>query len=121
MCPCRSVVERIWIQCASSASPACTRDGGPSSNGSSPNCLIGPPLQHDAQTLPAPQLLCSLRNAHGLVTVWLRCYIACVLFRAVPDRSLDAILASVSRSFYLSLAILPRSLRTPLCIAYLLA
>jgi farnesyl-diphosphate farnesyltransferase len=42
-------------------------------------------------------------------------------FRAVPDRSLDEILSSVSRSFYFSLAVLPRGLRTQLSGAYLVA
>jgi farnesyl-diphosphate farnesyltransferase len=44
-----------------------------------------------------------------------------VVFRAVPDRSLDEILSSVSRSFYFSLAILPRALRSQLSVAYLVA
>ncbi len=44
-----------------------------------------------------------------------------VMFRAVPDRSLDEILSKVSRSFYLSLAILPRSMRSQLSAAYLVA
>src|SRR2546430_15056593 len=44
-----------------------------------------------------------------------------VMLRAVPDRSLDEILSKVSRSFYLSLAILPRSMRTQLSAAYLVA
>jgi farnesyl-diphosphate farnesyltransferase len=43
------------------------------------------------------------------------------MLRAVPDRSLDEILSKVSRSFYLSLAILPRSMRTQLSAAYLVA
>jgi farnesyl-diphosphate farnesyltransferase len=43
------------------------------------------------------------------------------MFRAVPDRSLDEILSKVSRSFYLSLAVLPRSMRTQLSAAYLVA
>jgi farnesyl-diphosphate farnesyltransferase len=43
------------------------------------------------------------------------------MFRAVPDRSLDEILSKVSRSFYLSLAILPRAMRTQLSAAYLVA
>jgi farnesyl-diphosphate farnesyltransferase len=43
------------------------------------------------------------------------------MFRAVPDRSLDEILSSVSRSFYFSLAVLPRALRTQLSAAYLVA
>jgi farnesyl-diphosphate farnesyltransferase len=42
-------------------------------------------------------------------------------FRAVPDRSLDEILSSVSRSFYFSLAVLPRRLRSQLSGAYLVA
>jgi farnesyl-diphosphate farnesyltransferase len=42
-------------------------------------------------------------------------------FRAVPDRSLDEILSSVSRSFYFSLAVLPRQLRSQLSGAYLVA
>lgn len=41
--------------------------------------------------------------------------------RAVPDPSLDEILSSVSRSFYLSLTVLPRSVRTQISSAYLLA
>lgn len=44
-----------------------------------------------------------------------------MMLRAVSDRSLDEILSGVSRSFYLSLAILPRSLRTQLSVAYLVA
>jgi farnesyl-diphosphate farnesyltransferase len=44
-----------------------------------------------------------------------------MLFSAVPDRSLDQILSGVSRSFYLSLAILPRSIRPQLSVAYLVA
>jgi farnesyl-diphosphate farnesyltransferase len=44
-----------------------------------------------------------------------------VMFRAVPDRSLDEILSKVSRSFYLSLAILPRAMRSQLSAAYLVA
>ncbi len=43
------------------------------------------------------------------------------MLRAVPDRDLDAILAGVSRSFYLSLSILPRAVRTQLSVAYLVA
>ncbi len=43
------------------------------------------------------------------------------MFHALPHPALDAILAGVSRSFYLSLVIAPRSLRTPFAIAYLLA
>src|SRR5688500_2267169 len=44
-----------------------------------------------------------------------------MLLRAVPDRALDDLLASVSRSFYLSLAILPRAMRTQVSAAYLAA
>jgi farnesyl-diphosphate farnesyltransferase len=44
-----------------------------------------------------------------------------VLLQAVPDRSLDEILSGVSRSFYLSLAVLPRAMRTQLSVAYLVA
>ena len=44
-----------------------------------------------------------------------------MLLRAVPDRALDDILSGVSRSFYLSLSILPRALRTQLSVAYLVA
>lgn len=40
---------------------------------------------------------------------------------AIPDRSLDHILARVSRSFYLSLVVLPRAVRAQLSAAYLLA
>ena len=43
------------------------------------------------------------------------------MLRAVPDRQLDEILSKVSRSFYLSLAILPRAMRTQLSAAYLVA
>src|SRR5215468_8848251 len=43
------------------------------------------------------------------------------MLRAVPDRSLDDILSKVSRSFYLSLAILPRAMRSQLSAAYLVA
>ncbi|HEY2744690.1 MAG TPA: squalene/phytoene synthase family protein [Polyangia bacterium] len=43
------------------------------------------------------------------------------MLRAVPDRSLDEILSKVSRSFYLSLAILPRTMRSQLSAAYLVA
>src|SRR5258708_1675890 len=43
------------------------------------------------------------------------------MLRAVPDKSLDQLLSRVSRSFYLSLAILPRSMRTQLSAAYLVA
>jgi farnesyl-diphosphate farnesyltransferase len=43
------------------------------------------------------------------------------VLRAVPDPDLDAILSGVSRSFYLSLAILPRPVRTQLSVAYLVA
>jgi farnesyl-diphosphate farnesyltransferase len=44
-----------------------------------------------------------------------------MMLRAVPDRSLDEILSGVSRSFYLSLAILPRAIRSQLSVAYLVA
>jgi len=44
-----------------------------------------------------------------------------VILRAVPDRSLDEILSGVSRSFYLSLAVLPRAIRSQLSVAYLVA
>ncbi len=44
-----------------------------------------------------------------------------LVLRAVPDRDLDAILSGVSRSFYLSLAILPRQVRSQLSVAYLVA
>jgi farnesyl-diphosphate farnesyltransferase len=44
-----------------------------------------------------------------------------MLLSAVPDRSLDQILSQVSRSFYLSLAVLPRSVRAQLSAAYLVA
>src|SRR4051794_28410647 len=44
-----------------------------------------------------------------------------MILRAVPDRSLDEILSGVSRSFYLSLAILPRAIRSQLSVAYLVA
>ena len=43
------------------------------------------------------------------------------MLRAVSDPSLDEILSSVSRSFYLSLAILPRQVRDQLSSAYLVA
>ena len=43
------------------------------------------------------------------------------LLRAVPDRDLDDILSGVSRSFYLSLAILPRPVGTQISVAYLVA
>lgn len=43
------------------------------------------------------------------------------MLRAVPDRELDDILSGVSRSFYLSLAILPSAVRTQLSVAYLVA
>src|SRR6185295_2931941 len=46
---------------------------------------------------------------------------AAPVLRAVPDRDLDDILAGVSRSFYLSLSILPRAVRTQLSVAYLVA
>jgi farnesyl-diphosphate farnesyltransferase len=44
-----------------------------------------------------------------------------MFLQAVPDRTLDDILSNVSRSFYLSLAILPRAVRTQLSVAYLVA
>ena len=44
-----------------------------------------------------------------------------MILRAVPDPSLDEILSGVSRSFYLSLAVLPRAVRTQLSVAYLVA
>jgi farnesyl-diphosphate farnesyltransferase len=44
-----------------------------------------------------------------------------MMLRAVPDRSLDEILSGVSRSFYLSLAVLPRAIRSQLSVAYLVA
>lgn len=44
-----------------------------------------------------------------------------MILRAVPDRSLDEILSGVSRSFYLSLAVLPRAMRSQLSVAYLVA
>jgi len=44
-----------------------------------------------------------------------------MILQAVPDRTLDGILSNVSRSFYLSLAILPRAVRTQLSVAYLIA
>lgn len=44
-----------------------------------------------------------------------------VMLRAVPDPDLDQILSKVSRSFYLSLAILPRAMRSQLSAAYLVA
>jgi farnesyl-diphosphate farnesyltransferase len=44
-----------------------------------------------------------------------------MFLRAVPDRSLDEILSNVSRSFYFSLAVLPRVLRSQLSVAYLVA
>lgn len=44
-----------------------------------------------------------------------------MILQAVPDRSLDEILSGVSRSFYLSLAVLPRALRSQLSVAYLVA
>ncbi|HZS41723.1 MAG TPA: phytoene/squalene synthase family protein [Polyangia bacterium] len=44
-----------------------------------------------------------------------------MILQAVPDRSLDEILSQVSRSFYLSLAILPRGVRSQLSVAYLVA
>ena len=43
------------------------------------------------------------------------------MLRAVSDPSLDQVLSSVSRSFYLSLAVLPREVRDQLSSAYLVA
>ena len=43
------------------------------------------------------------------------------MLRAVDDRELDRLLSRVSRSFYLSLAVLPPPLRQPLSVAYLVA
>jgi farnesyl-diphosphate farnesyltransferase len=43
------------------------------------------------------------------------------MLRAVTDPSLDEILAQVSRSFYLSMAVLPKAVRTQISIAYLVA
>jgi farnesyl-diphosphate farnesyltransferase len=43
------------------------------------------------------------------------------ILRAVEDPSLDDILEGVSRSFYLSLAILPKQVRTQVSVAYLVA
>ncbi len=43
------------------------------------------------------------------------------ILRAVPDDPLDGILSGVSRSFYLSLAILPKAVRTQLSVGYLVA
>ncbi len=43
------------------------------------------------------------------------------LHKAVPDPALDKILEGVSRSFYLSLAILPTEIRTHFSVAYLIA
>lgn len=43
------------------------------------------------------------------------------MLRAVSDPKLDEVLSSVSRSFYLSLAILPRAVRSQLGSAYLVA
>ena len=43
------------------------------------------------------------------------------MLRAVSDPSLDEVLSSVSRSFYLSLAVLPREVRDQLSSAYLVA
>ena len=43
------------------------------------------------------------------------------LHKAVPDPTLDQILEGVSRSFYLSLAILPQEIRTHFSVAYLIA
>ena len=42
-------------------------------------------------------------------------------FRAVSDPTLDDILSHVSRSFYLSLAVLPRAVRAQVSVAYLVA
>jgi farnesyl-diphosphate farnesyltransferase len=44
-----------------------------------------------------------------------------MILRTVPDRVLDDILSKVSRSFYFSLAVLPRVLRSELSVAYLVA
>jgi farnesyl-diphosphate farnesyltransferase len=44
-----------------------------------------------------------------------------MILQAVPERSLDEILSGVSRSFYLSLAVLPRAIRSQLSVAYLVA
>ncbi len=44
-----------------------------------------------------------------------------MLLSAVDDRGLDDILSQVSRSFYLSLGVLPQKLRAPLSVAYLVA
>ncbi len=41
--------------------------------------------------------------------------------RAIDERPLDRLLAGVSRSFYLSLAVLPRAVRSQLSVAYLIA
>jgi farnesyl-diphosphate farnesyltransferase len=43
------------------------------------------------------------------------------ILRAVPDDALDDILSGVSRSFYLSLAILPKAVRSQLSVGYLVA
>jgi len=43
------------------------------------------------------------------------------ILRAVPDAALDDILAGVSRSFYLSLAVLPKPVRAQLSVGYLVA
>jgi farnesyl-diphosphate farnesyltransferase len=43
------------------------------------------------------------------------------MLRIASDRSLDQLLERVSRSFYLSLAVLPRALRQPLSVSYLVA
>jgi farnesyl-diphosphate farnesyltransferase len=43
------------------------------------------------------------------------------VLRAVADRELDALLSGTSRSFYLSLAVMPSGVRAPLSIAYLVA
>lgn len=44
-----------------------------------------------------------------------------MLLHALEDPALDALLAEVSRSFYLTLAVLPRSVRRQFSLAYLLA
>jgi farnesyl-diphosphate farnesyltransferase len=44
-----------------------------------------------------------------------------IAYRSPADRSLDQLLERVSRSFYLSLAVLPRALRQPLSVSYLVA
>src|SRR5436305_2060426 len=43
------------------------------------------------------------------------------MLRAVTDATLDEILSEVSRSFYLSLAVLPRAVRAQISVAYLVA